>query len=171
MQACTAVTASHLPWARVLAASFAERHAGAPPVCVLVVDDLAGTVSGEGEPFRLLRPADVGLDRAQLHRRGAMYQPMELAGSTRAALLGTLLAESDGAPVLFLDADVFVTDTLEPLAEQARSAGIVLSPHLPGPPPEPAPIERELLLAGAHNAGYVAVAGERGAAFAAWWAH
>jgi hypothetical protein len=170
MRVCTAVTASHLPWARLLAVSFAEQHPGAPAPAVLVVDDEAAGLRADAEPFRLLRPADIGIDREELHLRAAIYRPMELAGSTRAALLRALLAESGGEPVLFLDADVFVLGSLEPLAEQARAAGVVLSPHLPGPPPEPVALERALLRAGAHNAGYVAVAGERGARFAAWWA-
>jgi hypothetical protein len=170
MRVCTAVTVSHLPWARLLAASFVERHPEAPAPAVLVVDGDAAELRADGEPFRLLRPADIGIDRDELHRRAAMYRPMELAGSTRGALVATLLAESGGEPVLFLDADIFVLGCLEPLAEQARAAGVVLSPHLPRPPAEPVALERAMLRAGAHNAGYFAVAGERGARFAAWWA-
>jgi hypothetical protein len=94
MRIGTAVTASHLPWARVLATSFAEHHPDAPPVAVLVVDDVADAIDATGEPFTLLRPADVGIDREELHRRGAMYEPMELAGSTRALLLQELLTRA-----------------------------------------------------------------------------
>jgi hypothetical protein len=166
----TAITASHLPWARVLAASFAEQHPDAPRVAVLVVDDVDGVVDGAGEPFELLRPVDVGIDREELHRRGAMYQPMELAGSTRALLLSFLLDRADGGPVAFADADVLICGSLEPVAEQVARAGIVLSPHLLGPPAAPEPIERALLLAGSYNCGFLGVAGEAGARFAKWWA-
>jgi hypothetical protein len=170
MRIGTAVTASHLPWARVLATSFAEHHPDAPPVAVLVVDDVAETVDGTGEPFTLLRPADVGIDREELHRRGAMYAPMELAGSTRALLLQELLTRGGGEPVAFIDADVLVCGPLEPVADEVRAAGIVLSPHLTGPPPAPLPLERVLLRAGTYNCGFVGVAGDAGARFAAWWA-
>lgn len=166
----TAITVSHLPWARVLAASFAEHHPDAPPVAVLVVDDVHGVVDGAAEPFELLRPADVGIDDAELHRRGAMYQPMELAGSTRALLLAALLDRAGGGPVAFADADVLVCASLDPVAEQVARDGIVLSPHLLAPPERPAPIERALLLAGSFNCGFVGVAGEAGARFTRWWA-
>jgi hypothetical protein len=170
MRIGTAVTASHLPWARVLATSFAEHHADAPPIAVLVVDDVAEAIDATGEPFTLLRPADVGIDREELHRRGAMYEPMELAGSTRALLLRALLTCGDGEPVAFVDADVLVCGSLEPVAEEVRAAGIVLSPHLTVPPPAPLPLERELLRAGTYNCGFVGVAGAEGARFARWWA-
>lgn len=170
MRIGTAVTASHLPWARVLAMSFAEHHPGAPPVAVLVVDDVADAVDGAGEPFTLLRPIDVGIDREELHRRGAMYEPMELAGSTRALLLQELLTRSGGEPVAFVDADVLVCGPLEPVADEVRAGGIVLSPHLIGPPSSPLPLERVLLRAGTYNCGFVGVAGDAGARFAAWWA-
>jgi hypothetical protein len=166
----TAVTASHLPWARVLATSFAEHHADALAVAVLVVDDVADAIDGTGEPFTLLRPADVGIDRDELHRRGAMYEPMELAGSTRALLLQELLTRAGGEPVAFVDADVLVCGPLEPVAEEVRAAGIVLSPHLTEPPSAPLPLERALLHAGAYNCGFVGVAGVEGARFATWWA-
>jgi hypothetical protein len=170
MRIGTAVTASHLPWARVLARSFAEHHPDAPPVAVLVVDDVVDAVDGAGEPFTLLRPADVGIDREELHRRGAMYAPMELAGSTRALLLQELLIRGGGEPVAFVDADVLVCGSLEPVADEVRAAGIVLSPHLTGPPPAPLPLEQVLLRAGTYNCGFVGVAGDAGARFAAWWA-
>jgi hypothetical protein len=170
MRFCTAITESHLPWARVLAESLAAHHRGEPPLTVLVVDGPEDGRSESGEPFRLLRPVDVGIDRRELRLRAAMYRPMEFTGSMRAALLATLLEETAGDPVLFLDADVYVLASLEPLIAQASEKGIVLSPHLLGPPPEPTEVERELLRAGAHNCGYVAVAGDAGARFAAWWA-
>jgi hypothetical protein len=166
----TAITTSHLSWARVLAASFAEQHPDAPPVAVLVVDDVDGVVGGAGEPFELLRPVDIGIDDAELHRRGAMYQPMELAGSTRALLLATLLERAGGGPVAFADADVLVCGSLDPVAEQVARDGIVLSPHLLAPPARPEPIERALLLAGSYNCGFLGVAGEAGARFTRWWA-
>ena len=170
LQVCTAITESHLPWARVLAESLAAHHRGDPPLAVLVVDAPEGGEGESGEPFRLLRPGDVGIDSRELRLRAAMYRPMEFTGSMRGALLGALLDETAGGPVLFLDADVYVLGSLEPLVAQASRDGIVLSPHLLGPPPEPSPLERELLRAGAHNCGYVAVAGASGARFAGWWA-
>jgi len=170
MQVCTAITQSHLPWARVLSRSLAAHHPAAAPLVVLVVDGGDAAAAGDSEPFSLLRPSDVGIDRAELHRRAAIYGPLEFTGSMRGALLVMLLAATGGEPVVFLDADIDVLASLDPLVAQVREAEVVLSPHLPGLPSRPAAIERELLRAGAHNCGYVGVAGSKGARFATWWA-
>jgi hypothetical protein len=123
VRACTAVTRSHLPWARVLAESLAEQHPGAPRLTVLVSDDADGAVRAADEPFDVLSPADVAIDRAELHRRGLMYRPMELTGSMRAALLGAMLDRSAGDPVLFLDADVYVVGSLARWPRRRASTG------------------------------------------------
>lgn len=169
-RACTGVTRSHLPWARALAASLAVHHAGGSRLTVLVSDDPSHEVDPAAEPFDVLRPEDIGIDHRELRLRAAIYRPMEFTGSMRASLLATVLDRTAGGPVIFLDADVDVLGSLEPLIPQITAAGIVLSPHLLGPPPEPLPLERELLRAGAYNCGYVGVAGEAGRRFSTWWA-
>ena len=60
--ACTIVTRSHLAQARVVASSFVEHHPDIGFV-TLVLDDDDYKVS-DGEPFSVVRPHDVGIDRA-----------------------------------------------------------------------------------------------------------
>jgi hypothetical protein len=178
--ACTVATRRFLAQARVLAASFFEHNPGGR-FAVLIPDD----PDGEREVragVEELRPADIGIEDAELHRMALGYTPQELCCALRGRL-GAFLVERGDAAVM-LDSDVLVLGDLEPLAERARETGLALTAHSfdrVGPPEEFPPmigwaprrrnafgIDQMLLRAGTFNAGVSAVA-PGGEAFLRWW--
>ncbi|HEY8217767.1 MAG TPA: hypothetical protein VIH82_11580 [Acidimicrobiia bacterium] len=165
--ACTIVTRSHLAQARVVASSFVQRHPDATFV-TLVLDDEDRTI-GADEPFDVARPDDVGIDRAELHRRGAMFGPHGLASSTKSVLLRHLVGQHGTA--VYLDADSCVYAEISHVFELARRHGVVLTPNLAWPlstADAGYPLEETFLKYSVFNGGFVA-AGEPGAAFLDWW--
>jgi hypothetical protein len=167
MVGCSVVTCGYLPYVRTLAESFHAHNADADFV-VLLVDDHERRV-GENEPFRVLRPIDVGIDDGELDVRGLMYTPTELVCSLRPALLRRLLVEGAQAAIQ-MDADGCVYDDLEPIAELARTRGTVLTPHfhVAHPPPlDGASIELMQIRYGVMNGGFLA-AGQRSLSFLEW---
>jgi hypothetical protein len=165
--ACTIVTRSHLAQARVLAASFAEHHPSVDFVA-LVLDDDDHTV-GLDEPLTIARPVDVGIDRAELRRRGAMFGPHGLVSSSKSAVLRHLVRTHGVA--MYLDADSCVYADLSHVFDLAREHGVVLTPNLAWPLSRAEagyPLEETFLKYSVFNGGFVA-AGERGSAFLEWW--
>jgi hypothetical protein len=165
--ACTVVTRSHLAQARVLATSFVEHHPGTDFVTLLLDDD--DCTFGPGEPFVLVRPGDVGVDRAELMRRGAMFGPRGLASSMKSVLLRYLVAQSGAA--LFIDADSCVYADLSNVLDLAREHGVVLSPNLGWPMSRLEagyPLEETFVKYSVFNGGFLA-AGAAAIAFLDWW--
>jgi hypothetical protein len=168
MHGCTITTSHYLAHTRVLAESFLARHPGAE-FSALVIDDSPGAHDRD-EPFQTLVPADIGIDMPELNRRATMYLTQGLAVSMKPNLLLELISQGDG-PLLFLDADSYVYDDLEHVAELARRHSLVLSPHSLDPYPlwKVDGPEQIFIRAGVMNAGFIGI-GEGARAFLQWWA-
>ena len=166
MIASTVITASYAPYARVLGHSFLEHHPGAR-FAVLVVDDSSGDVVVD-ERFIRLRPADLGIDDRELHRRAVMFDSQGLTCSMKPALLRQLLIqEGADATALLLDADSCVYGDLRHATELAGRHDIVLTPHSTVAR-EDFDVEPMIIRTGAFNAGFVAV-GAGALPFLDWW--
>jgi hypothetical protein len=163
----TVVTSDYLPWVRATAESFAEHHPGARYL-VLSIDEPRADQVRDGDPFELVGPQDVGLSSAELGWLALIYSKLELSCALKPVLLRRLLAEADAA--IYLDADMLIYGSLAGIAEQARTSGLVLSPHALSPRTNPAlETDDDLLSFGQFNAGFLAV-GRDGLAFVDWWA-
>ena len=105
--ACTIVARNYLPYARVLARSFAEHHPG-QTLTVLVTDD-PGHLTEEGdEPFAVLH-LDQVVPADEVARLVMIYSLKELATAVKPLLLRWAL--SQGFPVaMYLDPDIEVFD-------------------------------------------------------------
>jgi hypothetical protein len=134
----------------------------------VVADDPDGGLGGE--PFEALSPLALGIDRRELHRRALLYDAVGVISSLRPLTVRTLLRRGADA-VLLLDTDTFALGPLADLAETARDAGVLLTPHAHEPlPGEPgAWPEEEFLRSGAFNGGVLGV-GRRGEPFLDWLA-
>ena len=166
MQACTIIARNYLAHARVLAASFAEHDPGGR-FSVLVIDGLDGYTDPAGEPFEVLSPADVGIDIGLMATR---YDVLELSTAVKPWLLRLLLDRDDH--VVYLDPDIQLFSSLEPVADLAREHGVVLTPHLTAPMPRDGrrPNEQDILMAGTHNLGFIALgAGAAADGLLDWW--
>ena len=164
---CTVVTADYLPWVRVTAASFADHHPDAG-FAVLVIDEPAPSQLRDDDQFTLLRPADVRLSEDELAWMDLIYSPVELCCALKPWLIRRMLDETE--VVLYIDADICVYAPLTEVAEQARGAAVVLSPHSLAPRTDPRmPDDDALLQFGQFNGGFLAVS-QNGRDFVDWWA-
>ncbi len=166
VNACTIIARNYLPHARVLAESFHEHHPEGT-FTVLVID---GPLEEEprDEPFAMLGPYDIGIERAEVHRMAFIYDLKEFATAVKPWLLEHLLEKSDH--VLYFDPDIEIFGSLDDIAELARRNSIVLTPHTTQPLPRDQllPSEQMLLRAGIYNLGFIAV-GRGGKPFLHWW--
>ncbi len=170
-RACTIIARNYWAYARVLARSLADHH---PDVrlCVLVVDADTQTVrAASREPFDVVRPEDVGVDRRELHRMAAIYDLLELATAIKPWLLRYLI-DSGASSAVYLDPDIEVFAHIDGVWDLASQHGIVVTPHSTAPLPLDeggADDELTILGSGAYNLGFIAV-GRSARTFLDWWA-
>ncbi len=163
----TVVTRNHWHRALVLMASVARRVPDAHCAVVLVDRDVDGVLACTAPPFELIELATLlGGEFDAACRR---YLPFELAVSAKPWALRAMLARGCD-DVLYLDADMLVLDSLEPVFAALADAPVLLTPHRLQPRDDDADIELLVLRAGLYNAGFVGVsAGAIANRFLAWW--
>lgn len=157
----TIVAPNYRHFARVLMHSLRE-HEPEWDRFVLIVGD----ARSEGdEPFAL-----IGIDELPLpHRRRFLfrYDVLELSTAVKPWTFAHLFARGYDR-VVYLDPDISVYSPLVELDALPRETLLTLTPHLTKPAGEPR--ERLILLAGAWNLGFLAVARHRQLdAFLDWW--
>jgi glycosyltransferase involved in cell wall biosynthesis/2-polyprenyl-3-methyl-5-hydroxy-6-metoxy-1,4-benzoquinol methylase len=138
-------------------------------LAVLVLDDLEAQVDPDEEPFEVVRPGDLAIDTAELHRMAVIYDVMELATALKPWLLETLV-RTGSSVVLYLDPDIQVFSSLEPLAVLAGEHGIALTPHtiVPLPRDQKTCDEDTILASGIYNLGFIGVS-EAAMPFLSFW--
>ncbi len=167
---CTVASNAYIAHARVLAKSFLAHNPEATFWVLVLDDDPAAATNRRDEPFEVLTPEQIGIDRDELHRRATMYTAQALACSLKPALARALVERVRG-PVLFLDADSCVYADLRPLADACSGAQVLLSPHMldPHPPMGLDSPEQVILRVGVFNGGLLG-AGPDAAGALEWWA-
>ena len=165
---CTIIARNYLAAARVLGQSIRETNPSAT-LHTLIIDDVYGLVDDLQEPFTVLRLSDIGFDAAENNRFAAIYGVTEFATAVKPWLLSTLL-ERFNEPVIYLDPDIMVFDSLEQIVDYASHDDIVLTPHVTDPMPRDnrRVSESEVLHSGVYNLGFIAV-GCRATAFLDFW--
>jgi len=168
MRFCTVVARNYLAYARVLAASL-HKISDDARLSVLLLDDVDGAVDESGEPFEILRPADLDIEPREFHHMAMIYDILELSTAVKPWLLQHLL-NNDGV-VCYLDPDIEVFGSLAPVESLARRHSIVLTPHTTTPLPRDGllPSEKTIRLAGVFNLGFIAVSRDADS-FLSWWA-
>lgn len=165
----TIVARNYLPHARVLAASLA-RHNPGTRLHVVVLDD-PDRLLPEEPSFELVRADDLPFEpRSELHTMAAIYDLTELATALKPWAFAHLF-DRGASVVVYLDPDIEVFDSLGPLEPLALAHGILLTPHVTEPLPRDGgrPDERDLLLAGIYNLGFLALSSDGASAFLPWW--
>jgi len=166
-RACTIIARNYWAHARVLADSLHDVDPSAE-LTVLVVD--GATPDDAREPFEVIRPGSIGLQRDEFRRMAVIYDVMELSTALKPWLVRTLL-DRDPSPVVYLDPDVHVYAPLDDAWTLAAEQGIVLTPHnlTPLPLDGREPSELTMLVSGIYNLGFIGL-GERARPFLDWWA-
>ncbi len=128
----TVITSDYLPWARVLADSFAEHNPGVR-FAALVLDGVDAPLVAAAGDLELLDPVAVGLTSPAYDWMTAIYDGFELSCAVKPWLLSHLLATGADAAIYF-DSDIFVCDSLSEVAGHAVESGLVLDrPHARAP--------------------------------------
>ena len=165
----TIVAKNFVPFARVLARSFRDHHPSAPFFAVLV-DRAESTSAPASEPFETILLDELGIP--DLQRLCFGYTRQQVAIAAKPYLLRHLL-DRGFTTAIFLDADILVFDSLQPLFDHTGAHAIALTPHLLSPLSGVDRRARELniLQAGVYNGGFVGVSEHESARrFLRWWA-
>jgi hypothetical protein len=161
------VSHNYLGMVGVLVASYLEHNPGGRAV-ILVID---GARPDDVIPgAELISPQELSLSPDDVAQMALAYDVLELATALKPYLLATLL-ERHQCPIVYLDADVFVTGSFDEIARRAAAHQIVLTPHVVTPFPRDGHGIDELTiqLSGVFNLGFVAV-GPGAEPFLDWWA-
>ncbi|MCU1228602.1 MAG: hypothetical protein JWO97_1486 [Acidobacteria bacterium] len=163
----TIIARNYLAHARVLAASLARHNPGARLHVVVLDDpDLAPEPSFEIIPVDEL-PFEPPSD---LYTMAAIYDVTELATAVKPWAFEYFF-ERGASVVIYLDPDIEVFDSLAPLESLTREQGMVLTPHITEPLPRDGkhPDERDLLLSGVYNLGFLALSADAAKTMLPWW--
>jgi len=169
MQICTIVARNYLAAARVLARSFRVYHPTG--TCwTLVVDDLDHKLDDAQEPFTLIRPEALAIDRWDEMTAG--YSVLELSTAVKPWLLRHLLVDRDAEHIIYLDPDIQIFAPLTEVGDLLAEHAVVVSPHLTAAMPRDdlRPSETDILVSGSFNLGFGGfAAGEQVNELLDWW--
>ncbi len=164
----TIIARNYVPLARVLARTLTANNPSERLV-VLVVDDERHEVDAAHEPFDVMRPEDLSLAPREFHRMATIYDLLELSTAVKPWLLEYLLRAHEG-PAIYLDPDIEVFASLDPLTSWSTEHTIVLTPHTTTSIPHDGhgPNEAGILKAGVYNLGFIGL-GQDAHQFLRWW--
>ena len=165
---CSIIAKNYVAHARVLTESFLSKHPDGK-CYVLVIDDFEGYIDPSAEKFELVRfeQLDIPNPRSLCFK----YTVTELATAVKARLLQYLTQCCNVDRLLYLDPDIFVTGSLQPLFDILGQCPLVLTPHLDHEYPEDGryPNDESILVAGMFNLGFAGISsGEWSRRFLRW---
>jgi len=165
----TSATAAFDDSAAVMAQSFLAHHPGSTCWLFMPDDPNGNECRASDEVCRRVTIAELPIDGAEFFRQATIYNPGELAQSSKPLLLQAVL-DQVGEACAYVDADIEFYRGLDDLPDVLGDAELALTPHWSGPQHAAEPtIDHEVLLtAGAFNSGFV-VASPRGRPFLQWW--
>lgn len=154
--ACTVASNNYLAFARVFTRSFLTHNPGGT-VFVLVTDRRDPSIDYAAEPFEALFVED--LEIPAFEHFAFRYSLLELNTAVKPFFLQSL-DERFGLPsVCYFDPDIQVFTDLENLYSLFAENHLLLTPHILGPlDDDRRPSEREFLLAGIYNLGFLGIA-------------
>lgn len=169
--AYTSCSANYLPKARVLAETLKAFHPDAVLV-LLLCDDLPAIVDFSKERFDyVFQPQDLGYDRSWMFE----HNVMELCTAVKGRGLLKLMELVPAADLyLYLDPDVAVYSSLDPVLTYMGANEIGLVPHITAPEGFDVGVrltELSVLRHGTYNLGHLVLRpGVQSRSMASWWA-
>lgn len=165
--ACTIVSFNYLPYARTLCQSFLRVHPG-QTFYVLLVDRIPEGFDLSKELFETILVEN--LDIPEFLSIAFKYDILELNTAVKPTFFKKLFALGLQR-VIYFDPDIYIYSSLDFIFDTLRDANIVLTPHITQPiTDELRPPEREFLVSGTFNLGFIGVAASKeGLRFLDWW--
>ncbi|HET9767562.1 MAG TPA: glycosyltransferase [Thermoanaerobaculia bacterium] len=166
--ACTIVANNYLAYARVLAESFLAAHPDGT-FHVLIVDRRDPDHDLAREPFTCWFAEELGIP-GFLHL-AFRYTILELSTAVKPWFLRHLHERTGCASLVYFDPDILVVNRLDELYARLQDADVVMTPHVTSPiDDDRTPSERDFLLSGIYNLGFLGIAfNERTLRFLDWW--
>ncbi|MFC2037575.1 hypothetical protein ACFLYD_06380 [Chloroflexota bacterium] len=150
---CTIIAKNYLAQARCLVDSFLEHHPDGRAF-VLVIDDLDCCYDPDREHFTTVPVEEIGIPdlQAMIFR----YTVLELSTAVKPFFLEYLFEHHGCRKLCYFDPDIHFYAPIDEIWELLDSQGIVLTPHLLGfLDDQHRPNERDILIAGAYNLGFL----------------
>jgi len=166
----TSCSVNYLPKARALAESLA-RHQPEARLTLCLNDLVPEWLDLSAEPFdQIWLPHDLGYDRDWIF----MHNVMELSTAVKGRALLRLIEDAPADMHVYLDPDVLVMHSLDPVKEYMAGASIGLVPHILAPEETEIGVrltEMSVTEHGIYNLGHLFVRPDaNGRKFARWWA-
>jgi glycosyltransferase involved in cell wall biosynthesis len=152
--ACTIIAKNYLPMARVLVDSWRKFYPDCP-FFVLLLDSPRGFFSPEDENFQTVLTSE--LDIPNLHGFLFKYTVLEASTAVKPYLLSYLFRRYNIDKLLYLDPDILILNSLDPLRNYLDEANILLTPHLLSPLPNDGltQTDHDILKSGTYNLGFL----------------
>jgi len=166
--ACTIVSNNYLAYARVFTRSFLEQHPDGK-VYVLVVDRPDPSLRYADEPFEAVLVESLGFPGFPHY--SFQYSILELDTAVKPWFLLHLQRTYGLDRACYFDPDILVTGDLSEIYQRLSTADVLLTPHITAPVEDSrTPAERDFLLSGIYNLGFLGIAfNERTLPFLDWW--
>jgi hypothetical protein len=166
--ACTIVANNYLAYARVFCRSFLSQHPDGR-VYVLIVDRPHPGLRYEEEPFETVFAEDLGIPG--FPQFAFRYSILELNTAVKPWFLLHLHRKLGCDRLCYFDPDIQVLGDLSPIYDRLGEADALLTPHVTAPIEDGLiPGERDFLLSGVYNLGFLGIAcNERTLPFLDWW--
>lgn len=166
--ACTIVSNNYLAYARVLTRSFLEQHPDGK-VYVLIVDKPDPSCRYAEEPFTAVPVESLGIPGFSHY--SFRYSILELNTAVKPWFLLHLHRTGGYDRLCYFDPDILIAGDLSEIYERLGEADAVLTPHVTAPiDDDRTPSERDFLLSGIYNLGFLGIAfNERTLPFLDWW--
>ena len=165
---CTIIAKNYLAMARVLAESFARHNPGSN-FFVLLMDPVEGCFNPAQEQFHLVETRHLPIP--DLEKVLFKYDVLEASTAVKPYFMEYLLERHNIRKLVYLDPDVLVLSTFDGIWRALEESAIVLTPHITRQYPDQAhPNERDLVVAGSYNLGFIGVRRcETTDQFLRWW--
>jgi hypothetical protein len=165
--ACTIVSANYLHFAWTLAESFLKYHPD-DEFQLLLVDRMPANLETRNQRVRIM--AVERLNLPDFPSLAFKYDLLELNTAVKPTFLKQLFAQG-ADKVIYFDPDVYLYAPVDVIFDALDHASAVVTPHLLSPALDPDhAYERDLLVTGVFNLGFVAVANcEQSRGFLDWW--
>ena len=166
---CTIVSKNYLAYAKTLCDSFKRFNPDAP-FYVLLVDELEdANLDLNAERYELIEAKSIGIHNFK--RIAFRFDILELNTNVKPSFLKFLMRDRSVQRLLYLDPDILIASSLQPVFDLLDESQILLTPHCLTPITDNLrPSEQDFLAVGVFNLGFIGVKDtlETGR-FLDWW--
>jgi hypothetical protein len=165
----TIASKNYLAYARTLLQSVREFHADID-LYLLLVDEVGVDFDPGREPYTVVEVKDLALP--DYKAMAFKYDVVEFNTAVKPFFMGDLIGKGY-RKVMYLDPDIMLFNSLDPILDLLDTNSIVLTPHITRPIPQGDPFrpsERSHLISGTYNLGFIAASAcDATREFVSWW--